>query len=89
MINGAGDNTNDLLGRAQAGDTAALNELFSRHRARLRRMVEMRLDWRLQARVDASDILQDAYLQVARRWEEYFQKREMPFFLWLDRKSVV
>jgi RNA polymerase sigma-70 factor (ECF subfamily) len=33
--------------------------------------------------VDASDVLQDAYLQVIRRWEEYFQKNDMPFFLWL------
>src|SRR5260370_22730351 len=83
MMNGASDDTNYLLGRAQAGDAAALNELFSRHRARLRRMVEMRLDWRLQARVDASDVLQDAYLQVVHRWDEYFQKQGMPFFLWL------
>jgi RNA polymerase sigma-70 factor, ECF subfamily len=83
MMNGTSDDTNDLLGRAQAGDEAALNELFSRHRARLRRMVEMRLDWRLQARLDASDVLQDAYLQVSQRWQAYFQKPAMPFFLWL------
>src|SRR5882724_6830231 len=83
MMNGASDDTSDLLGRAQAGDAAARNELFSRHRARLRRMVEMRLDWRLQARLDASDVLQDAYLQVSQRWEGYFQKPAMPFFLWL------
>ena len=51
-----------LLARARAADQAALSELFTRHRDRLRRMVEMRLDWRLRARIDASDVIQDAYL---------------------------
>src|SRR5271166_3171138 len=49
--------TAELLGRARVGDKAALTELFTRHRDRLRRMVEMRLDWRLQARLDASDVI--------------------------------
>jgi len=42
--------TVDLLERAKAGDPQALNEIFTRHRNRLRRMVEMRLDWRLRLR---------------------------------------
>src|SRR5437762_2998091 len=56
-----------LIGRAQTGDAAALGELFARHRARLRRMVEMRLDRRLQGRVDASDVIQEAYVDAARK----------------------
>ncbi len=49
-----------LLEQACTGDQAAVNELFSRHRTRLRRMVELRLDRRLQARIDASDVIQEA-----------------------------
>jgi RNA polymerase sigma-70 factor (ECF subfamily) len=60
-----------------------LNELFARHRERLRRMVQMRLDWRLQGRIDASDVIQDAYLEAARRMEEYLRESGMPLFLWL------
>jgi RNA polymerase sigma-70 factor (ECF subfamily) len=75
--------TVDLLERARAGDQTALTELFTRHRARLRRMVEMRLDRRLQARVDASDVIQDAYLQVAKRLQDYLSNPTLPFFLWL------
>jgi RNA polymerase sigma-70 factor (ECF subfamily) len=75
--------TVDLLTRAQAGDRDALNELFTRHRERLRRMVEMRLDWRLQARIDASDVIQDAFLDVATRLEEYLREPKLSFFLWL------
>ena len=46
--------TNRLLEQARAGDKEALNALFARHRPRLRRMVELRLDRRLQPRIDAS-----------------------------------
>jgi RNA polymerase sigma-70 factor, ECF subfamily len=82
MKNNSGE-TADLLERARAADSAALTELFTRHRERLRRMVEMRLDRRLQARVDASDVIQDAFLEVAQRLEEYLSKPTVPFFLWM------
>jgi RNA polymerase sigma-70 factor, ECF subfamily len=72
-----------LVERARAGDPGALNELFARHRERLRRMVQMRLDWRLQGRVDASDVIQDAYLEAARRLDDYLRDPSMPVFLWL------
>jgi RNA polymerase sigma-70 factor, ECF subfamily len=72
-----------LVQRARAGDPAALNELFARHRDRLRRMVQMRLDRRLQGRVDASDVIQDAYLEASRRLDDYLREPDMPLFLWL------
>jgi RNA polymerase sigma-70 factor, ECF subfamily len=73
----------DLLGRARAGDREALNALLTRHRERLRRMVEMRLDTRLQARLDASDVVQEAYVDVAERLDEYLRDPKLPLFLWL------
>jgi RNA polymerase sigma-70 factor (ECF subfamily) len=72
-----------LIGLAGQGDLAALAELFGRYRKRLRQMVRLRLDRRLQGRVDASDVLQEAYLDVAQLLPHYLTKREMPFFLWL------
>jgi RNA polymerase sigma-70 factor (ECF subfamily) len=75
--------TAGLLQRARAGDKAALTEIFACHRDRLRRMVEMRLDRRLQARIDASDVIQDAYLEVATRLQEYLRQPTLPLFLWL------
>jgi RNA polymerase sigma-70 factor (ECF subfamily) len=65
------------------GDERALVELFARHRDRLRRMVRLRLDRRLQGRVDPSDVLQEAHLEVARRAGEYLADPAMPPFLWL------
>jgi len=53
-----------LIQRALAGEEAALAELFDAYRVRLKRMVNLRMDHRLQARVDASDVLQEAYLDL-------------------------
>jgi RNA polymerase sigma-70 factor (ECF subfamily) len=73
----------DLIGRATAGEEAALAELFERHRGRLRQMVRLRLDPRLQGRVDPSDVLQDAYLDLSRKLRDLTVRPELPFFLWL------
>src|SRR5215831_7773168 len=77
------DESDELLLRAAAGDTVALAALFARHRERLRRMVRLRLDRRLQGRIDPSDVLQEAYLDLAKRAPDYFAKPDIPFFLWL------
>jgi RNA polymerase sigma-70 factor (ECF subfamily) len=73
----------DLLARALAGDAAALETIFTRHRDRLRRMVEIRLDRRVQARIDASDVVQEAYLDVLTRLPDYLKEPHLPLFLWL------
>jgi RNA polymerase sigma-70 factor (ECF subfamily) len=73
----------DLLRRMAAGDQQALAEAFARYRGRLRRMVLLRLDRRLQGRVDASDVLQEAYIDVAQRAAEYAANPTLPLFLWL------
>jgi RNA polymerase sigma-70 factor, ECF subfamily len=72
-----------LIRLAGEGDERGLAELFGRYRKRLRQMVRLRLDRRLQGRVDPSDVLQEAYLDVAQQLPHYLGKREMPFFLWL------
>jgi RNA polymerase sigma-70 factor, ECF subfamily len=77
------ESTVRLIERARAGDKEALNEILSQHRARLRRMVELRLDARLRGRIDASDVLQDAYIDISCRWEEYLCDPKLPLFLWL------
>src|SRR5262245_30692421 len=82
MGNNSAD-TGRLLTLARAGNQAALNELVELHRARLRRMVELRLDRRLQARIDASDVIQDAYVDVVGRLDEYLRDPRYPWFLWL------
>ena len=68
----------DLLRLIEGGDERALCALFVRHRERLRRMVRLRLDRRLQGRLDPGDVLQETYLDVARRFPEYAADRALP-----------
>jgi RNA polymerase sigma-70 factor (ECF subfamily) len=77
------DNLIALVRRAADGDEAVRAELFARHRDRLRVMVRLRLDRRLQGRLDPSDVLQDAYLDFARRLPEFDPAAGVPFYLWL------
>ena len=78
------DVQNDLLQRALAGDEPALAALFDGYRDRLRRMIRLRLDRRLSGRVDSSDVLQEAYLDVRKRISEFARDpASMPFHLWL------
>lgn len=82
-MTGDPSDTDDLLRRAREGDQQALAALFGHYRDRLKRMVQLRLDRRLSGRVDASDVLQEAYLEVHKRFPEYAAGAELPFFLWL------
>ncbi len=75
--------TNALLRQAAGGDGQVLGSLLARHRDRLRRMIALRLDHRLQGRIDPSDVIQEAYLEVSTRLAEYLRDPSMPFFLWL------
>jgi WD40 repeat protein/serine/threonine protein kinase len=68
----------ELCRRAVAGDSAALGQLLDAYRKPLRRMVRLRLDARLQGRIDASDVLQETFLEVTRRLPEYQCDPRMP-----------
>ena len=75
--------TNRLLRRAAGGDPEGWAALLAQHQDRLRRMVALRLDRRLQGRVDPSDVLQEAYLEAAAHLADYLRQPDTPFFLWL------
>ena len=73
----------ELIAKAKTGDAVALAELFGLHRKRLRAMVDLRLDRRLRGRVDPSDVLQETFIDLAKRLPRYGEKGDMPFYLWL------
>src|SRR5213083_2668122 len=73
----------ELLEAARHGDEGALAVLVERHRGRLERMVRLRMDRRLQGRVDAADVVQEAYLAVRGKFPQYHADPRLPFFLWL------
>ena len=72
-----------MLDRAGHGDARARQLLLERHRARLRRMVAVRLDRRVAARVDPSDLVQETLAEAAARLSDYLRRRPLPFYPWL------
>jgi len=77
------DKTEKLLSDARRGDMRAVNRLLERHRDAVRRLVRMRLDQKIQRRIDVSDVVQDVFVEANRRLREYLQAPVMPFHLWL------
>jgi RNA polymerase sigma-70 factor (ECF subfamily) len=74
--------TDELLRRAQNGDDHARQNVLVRHRERLKHMVAVHMDRRLAARVDPSDVVQEALLDAARGLDEYLRQRPVPFYPW-------
>jgi RNA polymerase sigma-70 factor (ECF subfamily) len=84
MPDGLAD-TEELLVRVGRGDQTARSRLLDRHRDRLRRMVVVRLDHRVLARLDPSDIVQDALVEADRKLADFVRERPVPFYPWLRR----
>ena len=74
--------TDELL-MVRRGGRDALADLFSRYRSRLERMVDFRLDPRLVGRVDPEDVLQEAYIEVARRIDDFLVAPRVSLFVWI------
>src|SRR5262245_16411262 len=79
------NDTGELIERASQGDASARQQLLIRHRERLRLMVALRMDARLVARVDPSDIVQEALVDATHHLDDFLRDRPLPFYLWLRR----
>jgi RNA polymerase sigma-70 factor (ECF subfamily) len=79
--------TDGLLEAVRRGERQALDRLLIRHRDELRFFVEMRIDPRLAARVDASDVVQEAQVEMVRRIDDFLKRRPMPFRLWARKTA--
>jgi RNA polymerase sigma-70 factor (ECF subfamily) len=80
--------TEDLLRLVGEGDRTARNRLLLRHQARLRSLVALRMDRRLAARLDPSDVVQESLAEADRRLEDYLRRRPMPFYPWLRQLAL-
>ena len=76
---------NDLMQKAQNGDLEALAQVFEINRERLKRMIRMRMSERVRPRVAVSDVLQEAYVDLAQQLGNYANDPKLPFFLWMRR----
>lgn len=80
------EDTAFLLEQVRRGG-AGLEQLFERHRGAIREAIRLRLDGRLRARFDLSDVVQETEFEVFRRMADYLQRRPMPFHLWLRKTA--
>lgn len=83
LMTNVADESNELIRKALAGSDQALAELFDQNRKRLSRLLTLRMDPRIRARVSSSDVLQETFIELARRLPKYSQDAKIPFFIWL------
>jgi RNA polymerase sigma-70 factor (ECF subfamily) len=79
--------TGRLLDEVRAGDRSAFDRLLAQHRPGLRQFIALRLDQRVQARLDPSDVVQETQLEAYRRLPDFLQRRPMPFRVWLRKTA--
>jgi len=81
-MNPSNAETRRLVLRAIDGERSALDELLACYRPQLRRMVAVRMDSRLKARLDPSDVVQIVLAEAAQKMVT-FQNPPDQFFHWL------
>ena len=81
----ANADTEELIALASQGDEEARRRLLLRHAERLRRMIAVRMDRRLSARFDPSDVVQDALADAVGKLPAYLCERPIAFYPWLRR----
>ena len=84
-MNGTHDDERRML---REGGQAALASLFSTYHSRLERIVGFRLDPRIRGRIDAADVLQEAYLEVSDRLQSFLESTDVSFFVWLRQQTL-
>lgn len=73
-----------MTGESEVGDyRAELEELLSQNRARLRRLIQLRIDSRLSGRVDESDVIQEAFVEASERYEKFSEDSDCSPYIWL------
>ena len=75
--------TEQLCRRCAAGDEMARQELLARYRGKLRQMIAVRLDRRLTARLDPSDVVQEVLVEAHRKMDDWLRRRPLPLYPWL------
>src|SRR5208337_389551 len=85
MVSSANPDWEQLMERASGGDRPAREQLLAGHRDRLRQMIAVRMDRRLVARIDPSDVVQDVLATATRNLSDYLRNRPMPFYPWLRK----
>src|SRR6266853_5665694 len=75
----------ELMAKARAGQTDALGELCALYRNYLRMVVRTGLGPRLRERLELSDVVQEALVEVVRQFPQFTGQNEAALVGWLRR----
>ncbi len=81
------DDREHLIARAKAGDDSCLGQLLASHRRYLTVLARLQISRRLQGKLDASDIVQEVFLDAHRGVGRFQGANEPQFVQWL--KSIL
>ncbi len=84
----AGESSNIPKNDEQRGDPAALGVSFDQYRDQLQRLVAYHMDRRLSRRVDASDVVQQSFIEARARLSHFVEHSSMPFSLWIRQITM-
>lgn len=74
----------ELLEQARRGDREALGKLLESQRVALHRLAERQLDGRVAVRVDASDVIQQTFLEAHRSFPQFAGRGARELVAWLQ-----
>src|SRR5262245_35647023 len=80
--------TDQLLEQARRGDAGARQQLLVRYRQRLRQLIALRMDRRLAARLDPSDVVQETLAEAVQQLSDYLRRGSVPFYPWLRQLAL-
>lgn len=72
-----------LLARLRSDGEQVLAEAFDANRERFWHLISFRMDRRIAARIDADDVLQEAFVAATKRLEHYLRDEGYTLFIWL------
>ena len=82
------ENPDDERRMLMEGGQTFFASLFSNYGARLERIINFRLDPRIRGRIDAADVLQEAYLEASTRLPSFLDSANVSFFVWLRQQTL-
>lgn len=82
------ENPDDERRMLMEGGQTSFASLFSNYGARLERIINFRLDPRIRGRIDAADVLQEAYLEASTRLPSFLDSANVSFFVWLRQQTL-
>jgi RNA polymerase sigma-70 factor (ECF subfamily) len=77
------DETKGLVERAQSGDAAALNELFTRYHGLMVQLARQKIGAKLRSKEDADDLAQTTFREATRDFGRYQYRGDGSFLRWL------